>query len=121
MIKTNMVIKPFLDENFLLENRTAEILFHDYAANQPIFDYHNHLPPQEISENKQFENITQIWLKGDHYKWRAMRAQGIEEQYITGKTSDWGKFEKVGEDCVVDDDGSFLMSVDVVGHWSDSK
>ncbi|MEM8886857.1 MAG: glucuronate isomerase [Bacteroidota bacterium] len=90
-------IKPFLDENFLLENSTAEILYHEYARIQPIIDYHNHLPPREILENKSFENLTEVWLKGDHYKWRAMRANGISEDYITGEKSDREKFRKWAE------------------------
>ncbi len=87
-------MKRFLDENFLLNTRTAELLYHDYAEGMPILDYHNHLPPDEIAQDKTFENITQAWLKGDHYKWRAMRANGIEERYITGDATDYEKFEK---------------------------
>jgi glucuronate isomerase len=86
-------IKPFLDENFLLENRTAEILFHEYAAQQPIIDYHNHLPPKEIAEDARFENITAAWLAGDHYKWRAMRTAGVPERFITGDATDFEKFQ----------------------------
>lgn len=86
--------KQFLDYNFLLQNKTAEQLFHEYAKLQPIIDYHNHLPPQEVVENKQFANMTEIWLNGDHYKWRAMRANGINESYITGTKSDKEKFLK---------------------------
>ena len=86
------MIKPFLGDNFLLENSTAERLYHEYAKSQPIIDYHNHLPPDEIANNKKFSNITEVWLKGDHYKWRAMRANGIEENYITGNASDKEKF-----------------------------
>lgn len=93
----NTIIKPFLDDNFLLENSTAERLYHDFAKNQPIIDYHNHLSPQEIAENKQFQNITQVWLYGDHYKWRAMRTLGINEKYITGDASDKEKFLKWAE------------------------
>lgn len=89
-----MTIKPFLGEHFLLENKTAEILYHDYASQLPIIDYHNHLPPQEIAENKKFDNITTAWLYGDHYKWRAMRTFGINEKYITGSGTDQEKFEK---------------------------
>ena len=70
------MIKPFLGDNFLLHNSTAEQLYHEYAKGQPIIDYHNHLPPEEIANNKKFANITEIWLQGDHYKWRAMRANG---------------------------------------------
>ena len=91
------MIKPFLDENFLLQNSIAERLFHDFAKSQPIIDYHNHLPPEEIANDKNFENITDIWLKGDHYKWRAMRANGIDEAYITGAASDKEKFMKWAE------------------------
>ncbi|MEM6803262.1 MAG: glucuronate isomerase [Bacteroidota bacterium] len=89
--------KAFLDENFLLENSIAEILYHDYAKEQPIIDYHNHLPPLEIAANKTFSSLTEIWLKGDHYKWRAMRANGIPEAFITGIKSDRDKFKKWAE------------------------
>jgi len=88
-------MKKFLDADFLLSNTFAKELYHDYAAQMPIIDYHNHLSPQDIALNKPFENITQVWLNGDHYKWRAMRINGIDESFITGKdTSDWQKFEK---------------------------
>lgn len=87
-------VKPFLNDNFLLENRTAEILYHEYAAPQPIIDYHNHLPPNEIAVDKTFENITKVWLYGDHYKWRAMRTLGVNEKFITGNCSDFEKFQK---------------------------
>jgi glucuronate isomerase len=89
--------KPFLDEDFLLDNQMAKVLYHDYAKHQPIIDYHNHLPPDEIAQNKVFDNITQVWLYGDHYKWRAMRTLGIEERYITGDASDKEKFIKWAE------------------------
>ncbi|RIK55024.1 glucuronate isomerase, partial [candidate division KSB1 bacterium] len=82
----------FITENFLLHNKTAAELYHDYAKAQPIIDYHCHLPPKDISENKKFANLTQIWLYGDHYKWRAMRTNGIDERFITGSASDWEKF-----------------------------
>lgn len=87
-------MKPFLDENFLLENDTAVRLYHDYAAAMPIIDYHCHLDPKEIAENKRFANLTEAWLYGDHYKWRAMRANGIEEKYVTGGAgvSDYDRF-----------------------------
>ncbi|MEM7510397.1 MAG: glucuronate isomerase [Bacteroidota bacterium] len=91
------MIKPFLDDHFLLENSTAEILYHEYAAKQPIIDYHNHLPPDEIASDKRFENITEVWLKGDHYKWRAMRTMGVPEKFITGEASDKDKFLKWAE------------------------
>jgi glucuronate isomerase len=84
----------FIHDNFLLENAYAEELYHRYASKMPIIDYHNHLPPQEIAENKVFDNITGIWISGDHYKWRAMRTLGINEKYITGPASDEEKFQK---------------------------
>ena len=87
-------MRAFLDEDFLLHNKTSRHLYHEYAKGMPIIDYHCHLPPQEIAENKQFENLTQIWLYGDHYKWRAMRANGVSESYCTGNKSDWEKFEQ---------------------------
>jgi glucuronate isomerase len=85
-------MKPFLDDNFLLHSTTAERLYHDYAADQPIFDYHCHLPVADIADNKKFATLTAIWLAGDHYKWRAMRANGIDEELITGSASDRDKF-----------------------------
>lgn len=90
-------MKKFLDENFLLENKTAEKLYHEHAKNMPVIDYHCHLSPAEIAEDKIFQNITRIWLNGDHYKWRAMRANGIPEKYITGDASDPEKFMKWAE------------------------
>ena len=91
-------MKKFIDENFLLNTKTAETLYHSYAKDMPVIDYHCHLPPDQIAADKNFENLTQVWLYGDHYKWRAMRANGISEDYITGKTtSDWEKFEKWAE------------------------
>lgn len=86
--------KTFLSEDFLLKNDFAKILYHDYAKQLPIIDYHNHLPPAEISQNRKFENISKIWLAGDHYKWRAMRTLGVNERFITGGASDQEKFEK---------------------------
>ena len=90
-------MKKFMDKDFLLQTETAKGLYHNYAAKMPIFDYHCHINPQEIAEDKQFENITQIWLYGDHYKWRGMRTNGIDEKYCTGNASDWEKFEKWAE------------------------
>lgn len=90
-------MKKFLDENFLLQTETAKVLYNNYAKQMPIIDYHNHLIPEQIAEDKQFDNITQVWLYGDHYKWRAMRTFGIDEYYITGAASDWEKFEKWAE------------------------
>jgi len=86
-------MKPFLTEDFLLQTSTARALYHNFAENMPIFDYHCHLPVAEIAANKTFENLTDIWLRGDHYKWRAMRANGIAERLITGDASDAEKFQ----------------------------
>jgi glucuronate isomerase len=86
-------MKNFLDENFLLNNKTAQKLYHEFAKDMPIIDYHNHLPPDEIAADKNFENITKIWLNGDHYKWRAMRANGVSEKFITGDAPDFDKFK----------------------------
>ena len=86
--KNNTIITP----DFLLSNKQAKNLYHHYAAHLPIIDYHNHLSPKEIAENKKFENLTDIWLKGDHYKWRAMRALGVNEKFITGSSTDEEKF-----------------------------
>jgi glucuronate isomerase len=85
-------MKKFMDENFLLSNETAVSLYHNYAKKMPIIDYHCHLSPKEIYENKTYKNITEVWLYGDHYKWRAMRANGVEEKYVTGDASDYEKF-----------------------------
>ncbi|MFT8352851.1 glucuronate isomerase [Clostridium saccharoperbutylacetonicum] len=85
-------MKDFMDDNFLLSNETAIDLYHNYAKDMPIIDYHCHIDPKEIYENKKFENITEVWLYGDHYKWRAMRCNGIEEKYITGDANDYDKF-----------------------------
>jgi len=85
-------MKNFMDENFLLTNETAVKLYHQYAKDMPIYDFHCHLSPKEIYENKRFKNITEIWLYGDHYKWRLMRANGIDEKYITGNADDYDKF-----------------------------
>lgn len=89
--------KTFLDEDFLLQTATASKLYHEFAKEMPIIDYHNHLPPDQIAQNKSFGNLSQIWLYGDHYKWRAMRANGINESYCTGDKSDYEKFEKWAE------------------------
>jgi glucuronate isomerase len=84
----------FLTDNFLLQSKTAQTLYHEFAKQMPIIDYHCHLPPDEIAQNKQFKNLTEIWLKGDHYKWRAMRTLGVNEHFITGKADDREKFQK---------------------------
>ncbi|WP_195576222.1 glucuronate isomerase [Paenibacillus sp. 1001270B_150601_E10] len=85
-------MKTFMNENFLLHSESAVLLYHQYASSMPIFDYHCHLSPKEIAENKRFKNITELWLGGDHYKWRAMRSRGVEERYITGDATDKEKF-----------------------------
>ncbi len=82
----------FIHDNFLLENKYAEELYHNFSKNQPIIDYHNHLSPKLIAENNQFKNITDVWINGDHYKWRAMRTLGVNEKFITGDASDKDKF-----------------------------
>jgi glucuronate isomerase len=87
-------MKKFLDENFLLHSATAQRLYHEFAAVMPIIDYHNHLPPDQVANDINFENITQAWLYGDHYKWRAMRTNGVEEKYITGTATDFEKFQQ---------------------------
>jgi glucuronate isomerase len=92
-------MKNFIDKNFLLHSKTAEQLYHEFAKDMPIIDYHNHLPPDEIAADKSFENITSVWLNGDHYKWRAMRINGVPEEYITGNKGDWEKFQKWAETC----------------------
>lgn len=90
-------MKTFITADFLLQNEFAKKLYHGFAADLPIIDYHNHLPPMEIAQNRVFDNITQVWLAGDHYKWRAMRTLGIDEHYITGDASDKDKFLKWAE------------------------
>jgi glucuronate isomerase len=87
-------MKDFLDQDFLLNTKTAQRLYHEYASELPIIDYHCHLPPDQIAEDVKFANLTRVWLYGDHYKWRAMRANGINETYITGNKTDQEKFEK---------------------------
>lgn len=90
-------MKQFLDENFVLQTATAQRLYHDHAAALPIIDYHCHLDPKMIAEDYRFDNLAELWLAGDHYKWRAMRTNGIDERYITGDASPWEKFEKWAE------------------------
>lgn len=90
-------MKPFMDKDFLLSTDMAKQLYHDYAAKMPVLDYHCHINPQEISEDRKFDNITQVWLGGDHYKWRQMRSNGVEEKYITGDATDREKFQKWAE------------------------
>jgi len=90
-------VKNFLDKDFLLQTKTAEKLYFDHAAKMPIIDYHCHLPPDEVAEDKKFANLTKIWLDGDHYKWRAMRTNGVDEKYCTGDAPDEEKFQKWAE------------------------
>ena len=85
-------MKKFLDDNFLLQTDAAQKLYFDYAKDQPIYDYHCHLPPKDIAENKNFGNLTEIWLAGDHYKWRVLRTAGVDEKFITGTASDYEKY-----------------------------
>ena len=90
-------MKAFMDKDFLLSSETAKHLYHDYVSSMPIIDYHCHLDPREIYEDRQFENITQVWLGGDHYKWRLMRSAGVDERNITGDATDREKFQKWAE------------------------
>lgn len=85
-------MKPFMNDSFLLSTSAAERLYFDYAAPQPIFDYHCHLPPKDVAENRQFNNLAEIWLAGDHYKWRVLRTAGVDEQLITGNADDYDKY-----------------------------
>lgn len=104
-------MKAFMDKNFILSNETAQKLYFDFAAQTPVLDYHCHINPQEIWEDRQFQNITQVWLGGDHYKWRFMRSCGVEERYITGDAPDKEKFMKWAE-CLGKAIGNPLF------HWS---
>ena len=90
-------MKPFIHDDFLLQNQAARELYHGYAAQMPLIDYHCHLPPAEVAEDKRWENMTRVWLGGDHYKWRAMRSNGIDERFITGDAPDREKFQKFSE------------------------
>jgi len=90
-------MKTFLDQNFLLSNKTAITLYENYASKMPIIDYHCHINPKEIALDHKYDNITQVWLGGDHYKWKLMRSRGVDEYYITGDATDWEKFEKWAE------------------------
>ncbi|RYY01714.1 MAG: glucuronate isomerase [Gammaproteobacteria bacterium] len=84
----------FIHDDFLLDTEQAKDLYHNYAKHMPIIDYHCHLQPEQVGDNKQFRNLSEVWLAGDHYKWRAMRSNGVDERYCTGDASDWEKFEK---------------------------
>ncbi len=94
-------MKKFLDENFLLETKTAQRLYHEFAKSMPIIDYHCHLPPDQIAEDINFENLTQIWLYGDHYKWRAMRTNGIDEIFCTGNATDYKNLSSGRRPCLI--------------------
>ena len=87
---------PFINDDFLLTTKFARKLYHKYAAEEPVFDYHCHLPPKDIAENRQFKNLFEIWLEGDHYKWRAMRSNGVSEKFCTGPASPDGKIQCLG-------------------------
>src|SRR5512133_2377426 len=90
-------MKTFITENFLLDSEPPRILYHEHASRMPIYDFHCHLNPIEILENRQFDNLAQAWLGGDHYKWRLLRAHGVSEAYITGDAPDEAKFRKFAE------------------------
>lgn len=90
-------MRQFLDEDFLLQSNVAQSLYHNHSKDLPIIDYHCHLDPKLIAENYQFKSITELWLGGDHYKWRLMRANGVDEEFITGNATDWEKFKKFAE------------------------
>lgn len=104
-------MKPFMDKDFLLSTPTAQALFHEYAEKSPVLDYHCHINPQEIAQDRKFDNITQVWLGGDHYKWRFMRSCGVDERFITGDAPDKDKFFKWAE-CLGKAIGNPLF------HWS---
>ena len=101
----------FINEDFLLENKFSKILYFDFASKMPIIDYHNHLSPKAISENKKFSNINSVWLDGDHYKWRVMRSLGFDESFITGDASNKTKFNKWSEAVP-------LSSRNPIFHWT---
>ena len=92
-------MKQFMDKDFLLSTDMAKTLYHDFAENMPILDYHCHINPQEIYEDRKFDTITQVWLGGDHYKWRQMRSNGVDEKYVTGDSTDREKFQAWAETC----------------------
>ena len=87
-------MRAFLSEDFLLTTAAARTLYHDHASKQPIIDYHCHIDPREIYEDRRFEDLAQLWLGGDHYKWRLLRANGVEEKYVTGDGDGWEKFRR---------------------------
>ena len=87
-------MRAFLSEDFLLTTAAARTLYHDVASKQPIIDYHCHIDPREIYEDRRFEDLAQLWLGGDHYKWRLLRSNGVEEKYVTGDGDGWEKFRR---------------------------
>ena len=101
--------ETFLTEDFLLQSETARSLYHDHAAKMPIYDYHCHLSAEQIAGDYQFVNLSQAWLYGDHYKWRAMRANGVDERFITGEGSDFEKFQAWAE--TVHDQGTNGLTI----------
>ncbi|MGO4375773.1 glucuronate isomerase, partial [Paenibacillus sp. MCAF20] len=103
--------KVFMDEDFLLDTPIAAALYHEYAKQMPIIDYHCHLSPKEIYDNKKYRNMTEVWLAGDHYKWRLMRANGIDERLITGDAADYDKFLAFAETVP-------LMIGNPMYHWT---
>lgn len=104
-------MEKFMSENFLLSTETAQKLYRDFACDMPIIDYHCHICPEDIAKDIHYENMTQVWLGGDHYKWRQMRANGIDEYYITGNAPDREKFQKWAETLP-------LLIGNPLYHWS---
>lgn len=102
-------MKEFMDKDFLLDTDCAKKLYHEYCENMPVCDYHCHLSPKEIYENKQPEDISQLWLAGDHYKWRAMRSCGVDEAYCTGDKSGREKFENLPTPCNMQSEIRFII------------
>jgi len=90
-------MKHFIHDDFLLQNKAAQELYNGYAKQMPIIDYHCHLPPADVAQDKTWENMTKVWLGGDHYKWRTLRSNGIDERFITGDAPDREKFQKFAE------------------------
>jgi glucuronate isomerase len=109
-------MKPFIHDDFLLKSEVAKKLYHDHAKNMPIIDYHCHLDPKEIYEDKTFNNLFDAWLSGDHYKWRLMRANGVTEDYITGNKPDFEKFMKWAEVVPL-----LIGNPSITGHISNSN
>ena len=105
-------MKTFLDQNFLLHNKTAQNLYHQHASKMPIIDYHCHLIPAMVANDHKFRSLTEIWLGGDHYKWRALRTNGVDEKYITSnETTDWEKFKKSTGSSVVQTTSTLYLRI----------